>query len=299
MAILVNSKRFLSVTHVLLLAAIVIWGWTFVATKVCLEHMSIIQLVASRFLIGAPALYAIARLLGVSFRYRELSRPFALGAVVFSGHFLLQAWALELTTATNTGWIVAFSPLTIALLAALILKEPIAFSMRVGIVMATLGIVLLVSRGELGSLDWLSSAGDWLALLSTLTWAIYTIVTRDLSRVRDPVVVAFAMTVPLAVVGLVLPYVLEGWTPLASLPGDAIGALVFLGLGGVALAQWFWQVGVAKLGAAKAGLFLYLEPLATTALAVPFLGESFGAVAAVGGALMLGGVFVAQRQVLQ
>ena len=169
--------------------------------------------------------------------------------------------------------------------------------MRLGLAIATLGIVLLVSRGELTSLDWLASVGDWLALVSTLTWATYTIVTRDLSRARDPVVVALAMTLPLAAAALVLPWVLDGWTPLATLPAEVIGALVFLGLGGVAIAQWFWQIGVARLGAAKAGLFLYLEPLATTTLAVPFLGESFGVTAAFGGALVLAGVFVAQHQV--
>lgn len=107
------------------------------------------------------------------------------------------------------------------------------------------------------------------------------------------------MTLPLAAAALVLPWVLDGWTPLATLPAELIGALVFLGLGGVAIAQWFWQVGVARLGAAKAGLFLYLEPLATTGLAVPFLGESFGAAAALGGALVLAGVFVGHRQVGQ
>ena len=184
-------------TYALLLVAIVIWGWTFVASKVCLETMSPLQLVASRFLNGAPALYIVARLRRVPFGYLELARPFALGAVVFSVHFLLQTSALELTSATNTGWIVAVPPLTIALLASLVLKEPIPPAMRLGLAMATFGIVLLVSRGELGSLDWLSSVGDWLALVSTLTWAAYTIVTRDLSRARDPVVVAFAMTLPL------------------------------------------------------------------------------------------------------
>ena len=284
-------------TYALLLVAIVIWGWTFVASKVCLELMSPLQLVASRFLIAAPALYIVARLRRVSFGYAELARPFALGALVFSAHFLLQTWALEFTTATNTGWIVAASPLTIALLAALVLKEPIPPAMRLGLAIATLGIVLLVSRGELTSLGWLASVGDWLALVSTLTWATYTIVTRDLSRTRDPVVVALAMTLPLAAAALVLPWVLDGWTPLATLPAEVIGALVFLGLGGVAIAQWFWQIGVARLGAAKAGLFLYLEPLATTTLAVPFLGESFGVTAAFGGALVLAGVFVAQHQV--
>ena len=159
-----------------------------------------------------------------------------MGATVFSAHFLLQTWALEFTSATNTGWIVAVSPLTIALLAALVLKEPIPPAMRLGLAIATFGIVLLVSRGELVSLDWLASLGDWLALVSTLTWATYTIVTRDLSRARDPVVVALAMTLPLGAAALVLPWVLDGWRPLATLPAEVMGALVFLGLGGVAIA---------------------------------------------------------------
>jgi drug/metabolite transporter (DMT)-like permease len=62
------------------------------------------------------------------------------------------------------------------------------------------------------------------------------------------------------------------------------------------LAHWFWQEGVARLGAARAGVFLYLEPLATTGLAVPYLGESFGLFTAVGGAMVLAGVYLAERK---
>ncbi|MCP4544717.1 MAG: EamA family transporter, partial [Chloroflexi bacterium] len=64
----------------------------------------------------------------------------------------------------------------------------------------------------------------------------------------------------------------------------------------LAVAHWFWQEGVAKLGAAKAGIFLYLEPLSTTALAVPLLGEHFGFFTAAGGLLVLAGVFWAERR---
>ena len=135
----------LPVTYALLAVAVVIWGWTFVASKVCLEVMSPLQLVATRFLIGAPALYIVARLRRVSFGYADLARPFALGALVFPVHFLLQTWALEFTTATNTGWMVAASPLAIALLAALVLKEPIPPAMRLGLAIATIGIVLAVN----------------------------------------------------------------------------------------------------------------------------------------------------------
>ena len=282
-------------THVLLLAAVVIWGSTFVATKVCLAHMTTLQLVASRFLIATPALYGVARWRGASFELGPLRGRLAWAAAIFSTHFLLQTWALERTTATHTGWIVAVTPLTIALSAAVLLRETISGAMRLGLAVATSGVVLIVSGGELTELAWLSSAGDWMVLASTFTWAGYTLVTRDLSRARDPVVVALVMTLPLAAAALVLPFTLETWTPAGSLPLDAVVALAFLGVAGVALAQWFWQVGVAGLGAAKAGTFLYVEPLATTALAVAYLGEPLNAATLAGGTLVIGGVYLAER----
>ncbi len=81
---------------------------------------------------------------------------------------------------------------------------------------------------------------------------------------------------------------------LFSLPTEALIALLFLGVLGT-LAQWFWQIGVAKIGAAKAGIFLYLEPVATTALAIPLLKESFGVFTAIGGLLVMAGVWWASK----
>jgi drug/metabolite transporter (DMT)-like permease len=277
----------------MLLLAVVIWGSTFVASKICLSVMSPIQLVAGRFLIAAPALFLVARLRGASFRLGAHKKVLLLAMVIFSFHYLLQTWDLEFTTATNSGWLITVAPLTIALLAALFLREPTPPA--VGIVLASLGIVLLVSKGDLRSLGALSSVGDFMVLASTFTWAVFTIITRNPSRSLDPVVVTFVMTVPLAASALVLPLVLDRWTAWSDLDLETSLALVFLGLAGVALAQWFWQRGVAKLGAAQAGLFLYLEPLSTTALAVPYLGEPFGPVTAVGGLLVILGVFLARR----
>ena len=75
----------------------------------------------------------------------------------------------------------------------------------------------------------------------------------------------------------------------------SVVALLYLAIPGLALGQWFWQEGVAALGASRAGVFLYLEPIATILLAVPLLGEPFGPVTALGGALVLAGVYVGQR----
>jgi len=80
-----------------------------------------------------------------------------------------------------------------------------------------------------------------------------------------------------------------------SLSPRGIAAILHLAIPGMALGHWFWQEGVAALGSARSGLYLYLEPLATVALAVPMLGEPFGPFIALGGALVLVGVWLGQR----
>ncbi|HXV87394.1 MAG TPA: DMT family transporter, partial [Gemmatimonadales bacterium] len=168
-----------------------------------------------------------------------------------------------------------------------------------GIALATAGIVLLVSRGRLGDLGWLRSTGDWLILASAQTWAIYTVMTRDLARRRHPLAVAFGiLVIAAALTGLAV----AAWgSPgsIRTLSPRGVAALLYLAIPGLALGQWFWQEGVARLGAARAGLFLYLEPLATLTLAVPLLNEPFGLLAAAGGGLVLAGVYVGQRQPVQ
>ncbi|HSG98458.1 MAG TPA: DMT family transporter [candidate division Zixibacteria bacterium] len=283
--------------RILLISCAVIWGWTFVATRICLQFVTPLELLGLRLLIAVPALYAIvrARRLRFEFTAAEARRTLLAGAIV-TAHFLIQIYGLKYTSATNTGWIIAVAPLAMAVLAFLFLGERIGQRTMIGILVATTGILLLISQGRVAQFDWLSSVGDWLVLLSAHTWALYTIAVRDLSRSRNPLVVTVAVFAPPA---LIIPAVMlfnSDWRHIAAMSTEAWVALAFLGLFGMALAQWFWQKGVSQVGAARAGMYLYLEPLATTALAVPYLGEYFGWTSALGGALVLAGVYWASRR---
>ncbi|MBD3866998.1 MAG: DMT family transporter [Acidobacteria bacterium] len=280
-----------------LLASVIIWGWTFVATRVCLQFLTPAEVLTFRLWIAIPvlAVIAFARKKRLSVSRRELG-PLLAGSGLLTAHFLVQITGLKSTSATNTGWIIAAIPLVMALLSFLILGERLGKREIAGIAIATLGIVLLVSRGRIGDLAWLKSTGDWLILASCHTWALFTIATRDLTRRRDPLVVTLLLMIPAAVV-------MTAWTSIRSeparwldLPAEAVVALLFLGILGTAAAHLFWQRGVAALGASRAGIYLYLEPLATTALAVPYLHEPFGPFTAVGGGLVLLGVWWAFRK---
>jgi drug/metabolite transporter (DMT)-like permease len=282
--------------RVLLLLAVIVWGWTFVATKVCLEHLDPFSLLGARFLIALPVLRVLMLIRGIRFELGGHRRSLFLASGIFLAHFTLQVTGLMYTSATHTGWIIAITPLVLALLARLVLGERIGRHTVAGIVVATFGILLLVSRGDLRGLDWISSAGDVLVLASAHTWALYTIAIRNPSRSRHPLAVTLAVLLPATVVLVALALVRFDLAVWRALPGEAWFALLFLGVLGTALAHWFWQEGVARIGAARAGTFLYLEPLATTALAVPYLGEPLTMATVAGGSLVLAGVWLSHRR---
>jgi drug/metabolite transporter (DMT)-like permease len=76
---------------------------------------------------------------------------------------------------------------------------------------------------------------------------------------------------------------------------QTIAALAFVAIFPALLAYHFWNLGVAKAGAARAGVFMYLLPVFGAVLSVAFLGERFELYHAVGMALIFAGVAIAAR----
>lgn len=186
--------------RVLLLSAVAIWGWTFVATKILVAELGPVEILALRLAIGLPFLGLLLLVKRVPLRFgRADARPLLLGGAILTLHFLVQIAGIVTTTATNTGWIISASPLALAVFSYLFLRERIGWTGVAGIAVATTGILLLVSGGRLADLGWLRSTGDWLVLASAHTWALYTVATRDLARRRDPLAVTFGILLIAAV----------------------------------------------------------------------------------------------------
>lgn len=280
-----------------LLSAVIFWGWSFVFTKELLGYVNPVELMGLRMLIALPLLLAVIKFKRIRFEFEKTDYKWILlSGLIFTAHFLIQITGLKYTTATNSGWIISITPLVMAVLSFLILKERIGKKEVGGIIIATIGILFLVSKGHLLALDWLKSTGDWLVLISAHTWAFYTIITRSISRKYHPLLVTMAILAIPTVIILIYMLIYSDWLKFVNLPQQAMFSLLALGILCMALAQWFWQEGVAKIGATRAGIFLYLEPLATTALAIPFLSEEFGLFTGIGGGLVLIGVYLAERK---
>ncbi|MGE5547851.1 MAG: DMT family transporter [Solirubrobacterales bacterium] len=218
----------------------------------------------------------------------------ALGLFSVAAYNTLLYLALQTTTAINATLVGACLPLMVLVIARLWLGEPIRPRQALGILVSLLGLVAVVARGDPARLAALTfSAGDLLMLAATLSWSIYSVMLR-----RYPLAVpGFTLLAALILVGVVaiLPVYLwelaEGGRMSVS-PGS-LAAIGYTALFASLLAYYFWNRGVAVVGASVAGQFTYLIPLFTAVLAVLLLGEQFRAFHALGGGLIFAGIGLA------
>lgn len=218
----------------------------------------------------------------------------ALGVFSVAAYNTLLYLALQTTTAINATLVGTSLPLMVLVLARLWLDEPIRARQMAGILVSALGLLAVVAKGDLLVLARLEfTPGDLLMLLATLSWSLYSVLLR-----RYPLPVpAFTLLAVLIVVGLAFIAPLYAWEiahgVTFALEAKAFGAIVYTALFASLAAYYFWNRGVAAVGAAVAGQFTYLIPLFTAVLAVLLLDEAFRWFHALGGALIFAGIGLA------
>lgn len=280
------------------LVAILFWGVSFVATKAVVREISPAALVFTRTGIGTLLLTAMLVLRRQpALPPRDALVPLAaMGFVGVAFHQLLQAYALTLTSAVNTGWLIGLTPLWSAVLSALLLKERFGVAKIAGLVVGFAGAVLVVTRGDVGArlLALPETRGDALVLASTLNWALYTVLGHPTIRRLGPTrATSGAMLFGWLV--LLVPFVARaGWNDYARLSLAGWLALLFLGIACSGLGYLFWYGALDRIEASRVAAFLYVEPLVTLAAAVVLLGERVRATTVFGGLMVVGGVILVQ-----
>ena len=170
------------------LFAVIVWGASFVATKVALRYVSPITVVWLRFGMGVVILGAavLARRQFALPTRKDLPYLALLGFLGITFHQWLQSTGLLTAQATTTAWIVATTPIFMALLGWIVLREKLASLQVLGIFLATLGVLLVITKGNLAVLTstFQNSAGNWwtvgdfLVMISALNWAVFSTLSR-------------------------------------------------------------------------------------------------------------------------
>lgn len=197
------------------------------------------------------------------------------GVVFFSPLLYL---GLRYSTAVNCSLIQGFSPLITALIAGVIIQEPVTRRQMAGAILGLIGVVGLISGGSLSFLIHLRfNGGDVILLGSAMVWGIYSVFGRRVMRYRSPVS-ATALSSFLGLPLLIAAAIFEHQYIPLNLRPETIAAILHICVVPTIIGYWCWNRAVQTLGAGGAMVFYNTLPLYGVVMGALFLQESLGLV---------------------
>jgi drug/metabolite transporter (DMT)-like permease len=282
------------------LFAVVVWGGSFIATKIAVGQMSPNAVVWLRFAMGIPLI-----LLGVIIR-KQFAFPkgnewwyFALlGFLGISFHQWLQSNGLKTAQATTTAWIVSTSPAFIAILGWMVLKEKLNLLQSFGFVLAMVGVLAVVSKGDLSTLavGKFGTYGDFLILISAVNWAVFSILSRRGLKDHPSTRMTFWVMAIGWTITSVAFFANKNYIEIPQLDLRGWLAMIYLGVFTTGLAYIAWFDALSQLPAAQTGAFLFVEPLTSMVVASIILNEQITLGSVLGGAVILVGIWMVNKQ---
>ena len=273
------------------------WSSAFVAIRYVGEDFSPGALSLARLLIGSLALGAVLLLRrGRSIRRptrRDWPRLLTIGVLWFAVYNVALNAAEQRIDAGTASMLIQLSPILIAVLAAVFLRERAGLALAVGLVLALGGVALIALPGS-DSAGGNDAAGVLMCVLAAAAYAVSMIVQKPvMSRLS-----ALQVTWTACTVGAIacLPFAADLARETSTAPLASIGWVLFLGLFPTAVAFTTWGYALTHMNAGNLGVTTYLVPPLTVLMGWLFLSETPPPLAYLGGALCLVGVAVARRR---
>jgi drug/metabolite transporter (DMT)-like permease len=211
------------------------------------------------------------------------------GVVGYHYFFFL---SLRYTATANTAIINAFNPVLTGIMAALFIGERLTRRQYGGIVLALLGVLTLLTRGNITALLALAlNRGDGLMLGAVLCWVVYSLIIKQLSQRYSGLTITFYAAV--AGVGQLLVLAsLEGWWgQLGALSVASWLAIAYMGIAASGIAYLLFNLSIQRIGPTRTASTVYsLVPIFVAALAWVFFREPLTGVMALSMGLILLGL---------
>jgi drug/metabolite transporter (DMT)-like permease len=282
--------------HVAAFAMILVWGISFLNTRVLLDAgLTPTEIFVARFTIAYVSLLVVG---GFKVRFtgwRDELLFVVCGVAGGSAYFIAENTALELTLISDVAVLVSTAPLTTALMGAIFYRdERISWLSCMGMVIAFVGSVMLALKD---GLVWGNSIlGDILALLAAFVWAFYSMALKKLNRTYTTLFITrklFFYGILSALPLLAMEESQINWQAVKR--PEVWGNLLYLGLVCSLAAYFIWGITVKRIGAVRASNYFYLSPIISMIAAAIWFGERTNAVAYIGCVLILAGVVMAEK----
>ena len=282
--------------HILAVITAMIWGTTFVSTKVLLREFSPQETLFFRFLLGYIALWIMKpKVLKVERRHEILFAGAGLSGICL--YYLFENIALTYTQASNVSVIVSIAPIFVSIFAFFFLKEEkLPKYFLIGFVFAIIGIVLISFSGTDGVE--MNLTGDLLCVAGAACWGVYSVLTKKLSDHGYPVIMA---TRRMFFYGLL--FMIPVFVAADSRIGIErfeepvnVANFLYLGIGACAVCFVTWNYAVEILGAIKTSAYIYAIPVITIVMSMIILGEKITVMSVAGTVLTLAGLVISEKR---
>lgn len=277
-----------AIGHAAALLTILIWGTTFISTKILLTDFQPVEILFFRFVLGFLALLAAnPRYLRTADRRQELTFA-AAGLCGICLYYLLENIALTYTMASNVGVIISVAPFFTAIMTQLSAKPKAKLPYRffIGFAVAMAGIICISFNGSQLQLN---PTGDFLAVLAALVWAGYSILTKKISSFGYSVLLSTRRTFFYGILFMTPTlFFFDFHLDVSRLMNPAhLLNILYLGLGASALCFVTWNFAVRELGAVRTSVYIYMVPVITVLTSFLILHEPLTSLSIIGTALTL------------
>jgi drug/metabolite transporter (DMT)-like permease len=279
----------------MLLTVVLLWSGNFTAMRFAVQSFHPLAFSSVRFALGAAAyaLFVWWREGSLRIARRDLGAVVLLAAIGIFVNQVAVIYAVQKAGAANVGMLMASAPIIAALLALSLGHERIGARHVLGVAVAATGALLVLYGG--GGVGGAPLVGWLLGLLTAATWATYSVLVRPMlarysaERLSAAVLlIGSAMLIPVSLPQLVT----QDWS---APPRNAWLALAYSLVLSLLVTNVLWFDGIHRVGAARATVFLYLEPFLVALIAMAVLSEYVSPAEWVGGVVILAGVLVARR----
>lgn len=279
------------------LLTMIIWGTTYISTKILLQNLQPMEILFYRFIIAYFTLLLIYPKFKKFHKFKEELLFVAAGITGITLYYLVENIALKYTLASNVGLFSAMAPILTAILSNLFIEnEAFIKELLYGFIISILGVFLVIFNGQF--ILKLNPLGDFLAILAALIWAVYSIILKKINNKYDynyiyitrkiffygvlfMIPLMFAFKINLKLNKLIIPNVLFN--------------ILFLSLIASALCFVMWNIGVNFIGTIKASNYIYIVPLITVIASIIILKESINSIVMLGAILILLGLYISQN----
>jgi drug/metabolite transporter (DMT)-like permease len=275
------------------------WSFNFIFSRGLSGVIPPCTLAAVRWTVAFLIIFPLAlpSLLRESGHFKKHIRYYLLLSFFGTTYFNTALYAAaHATPALNLSLISCTTPIFTILMSRAVFQEPVPASRAAGIAVALLGVLLLLSRGDLSVIADLSFSGhDLLMLSSAFSFSVYTLLLRK-KPVGGSTRSFLAVTIGLGLIPLIpaSAWELLGGASIDYTPELFVG-FAYMGLVASLLCFWLWGMAVSAIGPARTTIIYYSLPFFCGLEAVIFLGEAIHRVHFASGLLIIGGIVFATR----